>query len=140
MLFCINNIYILIKLHPYQNVYFNYVVEKKANRLFEIDYWGLANREAINYIINTEDLKKNISIRTASFTPLSYSKKILKENDTTKFQFDGTTNLNQDYVFTNYHYEKDPKFLKKYFIPKDYKKVFTIKRGNIIINEIYKKN
>ena len=67
-------------------------------------------------------------------------KKILKENDTTKFQFDGTTNLNQDYVFTNYHYEKDPKFLKKYFIPKDYKKVFTIKRGNIIINEIYKKN
>jgi len=140
ILFCINNIYILIKLHPYQNVYFNYVVEKKANRLFEIDYWGLANREAINYIINTEDLKKNISIRTASFTPLSYSKKILKENDTAKFQFDGTTNLNQDYVFTNYHYEKDPKFLKKYFIPKDYKKVFTIKRGNIIINEIYKKN
>ena len=36
-----NNFYNLIKFHPYQNIYFNYLFEKNANKLFEVDYWGL---------------------------------------------------------------------------------------------------
>ena len=29
--------------------------------------------------------------------------------------------------------------MKKYFISKNYNKIFTLKKGNIIINELYKK-
>ena len=133
------NFYTIIKLHPYQNIYFNSLVENKANKYFEIDYWGLANREALEFIIKDKNNGDLVTIRTASFTPLNYSKKIINIDEDT-YKFEGTTHANQDYIFTNYHYEKNPKYEKKYLIPKNYQKVFTIRRGSIIINEIYKKN
>ena len=46
------NVFNLIKLHPYQNIYFNFLVEKKANSLFEIDYWGTGNVYAIKKILD----------------------------------------------------------------------------------------
>ena len=133
------NFYTIIKLHPYQNIYFNSLVENKANKYFEIDYWGLANHEALEFIIKDKNNGDLVTIRTASFTPLNYSKKIINIDEEI-YKLEGTTHSNQDYIFTNYHYEKNPKYEKKYLIPKNYQKVFTIRRGNIIINEIYKKN
>ena len=128
----------LIKLHPYQNIYFNSMIEKKANKLFPIDYWGLANLEALKFIINLD--KENLkTIRTASFTPLEISKKLIKFNKD-NIQISGTEDMGQDYIFTNFYYERNPRYIEKYSIPKNYKKIFSIKRGNIIINEIYEKN
>ena len=140
ILFILHNSYILFKFHPYQNVYFNYLVKNKANKYFEIDYWGLANHEAIEYIVrdSKNNKSKTISIRTASFTPLEYSKKILKL-DSARYIFLGTTHSDPDYIFTNYHYEKNPKYQKKYLIPKNYYKVFSINRENVLINSVYKK-
>jgi hypothetical protein len=132
------NFYGLFKLHPYQNVYFNFLVEKRANKLFEIDYWGLGNKEAINFMVNSKTKNNNVSVRTASFTPLFYSK-LVTNTDDAHFRFTGTQQIDQDFIFTNYIYESDPKYLKKYLIPKNYSKFFSLKRGNIIINEIYKK-
>ena len=60
-------LYNLVKFHPYQNVYFNYLIKHKANKYFEIDYWGLANREAIEFIIKDskyENIIKDISINS----------------------------------------------------------------------------
>ena len=133
------NVFNLIKLHPYQNIYFNFLVEKKANSLFEIDYWGAGNAYAIKKILDDREHSKEISIRTASFTPLGYSKYIINSEKLKNVNFSGNDALNQDYIFTNFIYEADPKFLKKYFISENYEKFFTLKRGNIIINEIYKK-
>jgi hypothetical protein len=133
-----HNLSNLIKLHPYQNIYFNSVIEKRANKLFPIDYWGLANLEALKFIINLD--KENLkTIRTASFTPLEFSKKLIKF-DKENIQISGTEDLGQDYIFTNFYYERNPRYIEKYSIPKNYKKIFSIKRGNIIINEIYEKN
>ena len=50
-----HNIY---KLHPFQNVYFNFIVEKNANKLFVIDYWGLANQRSLEKIIIDSNNKK----------------------------------------------------------------------------------
>jgi len=133
------NIFNIIKLHPYQNIYFNFLVEKKANDLFEIDYWGSGNAYAIKKILNEISDDEKISIRTGSFTPLKYSVHIVDNKKLKNVTFSGNEELNQNYFFTNYIYEKNPKSLKKYFIPKNYEKIFTLKRGNIIINEIYKK-
>ena len=73
------------------------------------------------------------------FTPLDFSKKLIKL-DKNNIQITGTEDLDQDYIFTNFYYERDPRYTDKYLIPKNYKKIFSIKRGHIIINEIYKKN
>ena len=136
----LHNSYNLIKYHPYQNIYFNSLIKNKASKYFEIDYWGLANHEAIEFIINdsNKDNLSSVTIRTASFTPLSYSTKILniKSNN---LIFQGTTHSNPQYIFTNLHYERNPKYQKKYMIPKNYKEVFSVKRAGIIINKVYKK-
>ena len=135
----ISNIFNLLKFHPYQNVYFNYLVEKKANSLFEIDYWGLGNAQSIKKILNNTDDSEEVSIGEASFTPLAYSRYIINNKKINNVVFSGTTKNNQDYFITNYIYERNPKFIKKYSISKKYEKFFTLKRGNVIINEIYKK-
>ena len=100
----------------------------------------MANHEAIEFIVkdSKKDKLKTVSIRTASFTPLSYSKKILNV-DNINFLFHGTTHLDPQYIFTNYHYEKNPKYQKKYMIPKDYQEVFNVERAGILINKVYKK-
>lgn len=138
----ITNIVNLIKLHPYQNIYFNFLVEKRANELFEIDYWGLGNAESLRQIIFDADKNKlnKVQVRTASFTPLNYTKLIMSESENERLILTGTKHLNQDYIFTNRVYERNPKFLKKYRIPDNYKKIFVLRRGNVVINEIYKKN
>jgi len=138
-IFIFINFYNLIKFHPYQNVYFNYLVEKKANYLFEVDYWGSGNAHALKKIIKDAQSNKKINVGTASFTPLSYSKYIINDKKIENINFLGNDQLNNDYIFTNYMYEKDPKISKKYLIPRNYEKVFTLKRGNIIINEVFKK-
>ena len=139
-IFLIFNFYNVMKFHPYQNVYFNLLVEKKANKLFEIDYWGLGNREAINYLYKVDKNNSKITIRTASFTPLFYSKLIIEDEVNKAINLSGSKQANQTYIFTNYIYDKNPKYEKKYFIPQNYSKFFTLKKGNITINEIFKKD
>jgi len=135
----INNIKNIIKLHPFQNVYFNIIAEKRANKLFEIDSWGLANSKAIEFILKDSDDEKEINVRTASFTPLEYSVNIINNERINKLNLDGTVDLGQKYIFTNYIYERDPRFTKKYIISNEYKKIYSLRKGNIIINEIFKK-
>ncbi len=132
------NIYNLIKLHPYQNIYFNAFVEKKANKLFEIDYWGLGNIEAIKFILDDSGNKKT-TIRTASFTPLNYSKLMFESSKIENLVFTGTEQNNQDYIFTNLVFESNPIYLEKYIIPENYDRIFLLQRGNVILNEVYKK-
>ena len=45
---------------------------------------------------------------------------------------------NADFIFTNYYSEVDPKINDKYSIPENFKKYSSVKKGNILIYEIYK--
>ena len=49
----------------------------------------------------------------------------------------GTNLLNEDFIFTNYYYEINPKFTKKYHIPDNYEKIYTLRKGNVLINDLY---
>ena len=130
----INNFFILTKFHPYQNIFFNSSIERKANKLFEIDYWGLGNVESLEYLQELEE--KEFSIAVASFTPLNYSNLIIDKKN--KIEFKDIKEQNSKYIFSNYIYEMNPNLLKKYKIPENYFKIFSLKRGKIMINEIYK--
>ena len=41
--------------HPLQNLYFNFLAGKNWNSLFEVDYWGLANRTALQKILSQDE-------------------------------------------------------------------------------------
>ena len=135
----INNLYNLIKLHPYQYVYFNLIFEKNANDLFEIDYWGVSNKDALEQIVKNNSDANKIVIGVASFTNLYLSKKMLDTNSKSKIFISGQNYENADYIFNNNLYEINPKFDDKYSIPKNFEKYLSLKRGNILINEFYKK-
>ena len=66
----------MIKNHPHQNVYFNFLAGKNIEKKFELDYWGLSNKQAYEYILKNDSDDK-ILIGTASSNHLRNSKKIL---------------------------------------------------------------
>ena len=50
-----NTAFWMIKAHPLQNVYFNPLAGKNWKENFDVDYWGLANRQALEYILAHDD-------------------------------------------------------------------------------------
>lgn len=55
---------VLIRIHPYQNLYFNSFVSHDENYLkdnYEQDYWGLSNKDALEWIVTHSD-KEEINI------------------------------------------------------------------------------
>jgi len=56
-----------------------------------------------------------------------------------KIIISGQEYQNADFIFNNNLFEINPKFDDKYSIPKTFKKYLSLKRGNILINEFYKK-
>ena len=52
----------MYKNHPFQYVYFNFLAGKNFNEKFEMDYYGVSNKNALEYIIGRENKKIKISI------------------------------------------------------------------------------
>lgn len=51
---CSNTAYWMVRHHPLQNIYFN-AFAKKWDRQFEVDYWGLANKIALEKILKASE-------------------------------------------------------------------------------------
>ena len=99
-----------------------------------MDYMGLSNRSAIEYIINN-NTNYPIKIGTKSFSSLENSSLILSDKDKKKIFI--THKLKEaDFVITNYM----PKIGKDFIIDKKkYKKYYEVLVDNKAINTVYKK-
>ena len=124
----INNLYNLVRLHPFQYIYFNSIFEKNVNQLFEVDYWGVSNKSALENIINDNMEKNKIIIGVASFTNLDLSKEMLPDNLKNKIYISGQNYEKADFIFTNNIYEVNPMFDDKYTIPKNFVKYKSLKK------------
>ena len=80
-----------------------------------------------------------IIIGVGSWTMLDLSKKMLPYKLRNKIIIAGQDYQNADFIFSNHIFEINPKFDDKYFIPKTFEKYKSLKKGNILINEFYKK-
>jgi len=122
------------KFHPYQYVYFNLMFKNNFNNNFDKDYWGLSNKNSLEYIIKNST-NFPVKIATKSFASLEKSSLILNEKDKRKIEI--IYNLdNADYVITNYI-----KRLRNEFIidMNKYKKYHEILVDGKPINTVYKK-
>jgi len=121
------------KFHPYQYVYFNLISKKYFHNNFDMDYWALSNKQAIEYIIANNNYLVNIG--TKSFALLERSSLILSDENKNKIKI--THNLNEaDFIITNYM----PKRSKDFIIDKKkYEKYYEILVDNKAINTVYKK-
>ena len=62
----------MIKNHPHQMVYFNIIPNGNIQGMYELDYWYLSNKAAINFILNNDD-KKIIKVAAIDETRLVYT-------------------------------------------------------------------
>ena len=81
--------------------------------------------------------KEKVTVGIASFTPLGDSLFVVDKEISKRIEVTGTNLLNEDFIFTNYYYEINPKFTKKYHIPDNYEKIYTLRKGNVLINDLY---
>jgi len=90
----------MVWVHPLQNVYFNFLVGSNWKSKFDLDYWGLSNRQALQFILD-QDSRNNISVSDGAFNFLPLSLSILNEEDAKRLRFikDQTE---ADYLISNY--------------------------------------
>jgi len=129
-----STIFWMYKYHPMGNVYFNILAGENIHKNYEVDYYGLSNRKALEYILANDDAP-NIIVSKISFTPENRSKYIIDKMDRERLIF--IEDYNQaDYVINNYRYlplDFDSSSLE------NFKKVVEFKTDKTVVLEIYKK-
>ena len=120
--------------HPHQYVFFNFLTKNYSVNNFDLDYWGVSNLEAINFILE-KTADKKIKVGTMSFSSLYES--TLKLDEKKRKRIEITNDLNgADFIINT-----NMKRLRNNFIIDNnkYIKVFEIMINNKSINTVYKK-
>jgi len=134
----LNNITNIIRLHPYQYVYFNFLFEKDANKNFEIDYWGLSNRDALIKLPINKYEKINVGV--LGLANLEMSRKLLPDDLKKKINIVGENFNSVDFIVSTSNFIGDPKYVARYKKPENFKLLYQIKKGNIVINKVFAKD
>lgn len=86
--------------HPLQNVYMNSLAGTNVKAKFDIDHWGLSNKQALQYII-AHDPRPLIKIWAGSDTVLKYSLFALKKADRDRLRI-ARDESSTEYIISNY--------------------------------------
>ncbi len=119
----------LICLHPHEYVYFNFLAGKdmktaKAN--FELDYYGVSSKEALEYIL-AHDPSTELKIH-AEQTPQRLNVQYLTDEQRSRIRFVDLEYA--DYFVCQYRFHKHPYDFKNEF--------FSVKVGNASIMSVFK--
>ncbi|HKE84693.1 MAG TPA: hypothetical protein VKB50_13110 [Vicinamibacterales bacterium] len=90
----------MIRAHPMQNVYFNVLAGSEWRRTYEVDYWGLGNRAAFEYLLS-RDRSRTFTVRPESFTDLGQGLLLLRPADRARVRIVDKAQPAR-YVLTNY--------------------------------------
>tara|TARA_Y100000590_G_scaffold88179_1_gene98989 strand:- start:1830 stop:3470 length:1641 start_codon:yes stop_codon:yes gene_type:complete len=135
-IFLIHIGYTMVKMHPFQNVYFNFIAGSDPSKNFEIDYWGVSNKQAFELILN-DDESRLINVGSAGPISLENSKKILKANDRKRIII--SENKKADYIINNNINWHGNIKKRRYKIPENFKLYKEIYVKDVKISSIYKK-
>ena len=126
----LNVLWFTVKYHPYQNVYFNALAGKDMLEIknnFELDYWGLSYRQALEHILRN-DPDKTIKICVAN-NPGKFNADILPQKERQRLVYVKTPE-EAKYFLSNYRWHRG-----EYPYKDEY---FSIKVGNAKIMVVYK--
>ena len=132
------NLFNMIKMHPHQNVYFNFLVGKNVEEKFDIDYWALSNKQALEYILLNND-KDFIKIYRASHMNLNTSKKIFSNIEKSKIKV-VSTKFEADFIISNGRYWTGNPNAKFAIIPNNFKIYKEISTDRAKIVSIFKRD
>ena len=129
----------MIRLHPYEGIYFNDVVYKLKNKReglrknYELDYWGTSFKEAYEYILKTDD-RKHVVVYY-NIPPGLFTLDILRPEDRERITFLQKGTDNPDYFVSNYRVHPEDYTFQGNF---NVKEVFNIKAYNSRIISVWK--
>jgi len=135
--------YILVKFHPYQNVYFNFFAGTDWKNRFDLDYWWMTSERGFEEIIvnwdktNDRDLALPIKVYLpeTKYADLNHSLDAMQLKFRNRIQLVNSP-LIADYIFTNYRYTP-----KNYFPDSNVFSRFTdISIDGEIISSIFIRN
>ena len=130
MLNVANVVYFMVRYHPYQNVYFNSLAGRDMQEIksrFELDYWGLSYRKALEYILKN-DKDEVIKIYVAT-SPGENTVNILTEDSKKRLLYVKSLN-DAKYFLSDYEWHPSEYLYKDEF--------FSIKIGEAKIMVVYK--
>jgi hypothetical protein len=123
------NSIIMMALHPYENIYFNFLAGKNMQEVkknFELDYYGLSSKQALEYILENDP---SSTIRfNAIMTPQILNMQLLPIGQRNRIQFDGLENA--DYFIGQYRSKNQHYNFKN--------EVFSAMVGNAAIISVFK--
>ena len=128
----------MIQYHPYQGLYFNFLLSKPYKNSFDIDYTAISGRSALEWILK-KDSNNLIKVASASWVPLNRSIEILDKEKRDLIKFVGQEYEKADYIYTNYISEVDKNLNKKYDIPINFIKIYDHVVDGLKVYTLYKK-
>lgn len=126
----------VLVMNPNQFMYFNRLAGTNIENTWEMDYWGLANEQALRYILKSEKSEK-ITIQEVSFTPLEVSSKMLSTSEQSRFVFENSASPKTDYIINNFR-SSSPDSIKGEW--EGYGTFFQFKSGDTVYLEVLKRD
>lgn len=107
--YCFYMITIMFSLHPYQNLYFNFIAGKSLGEIknkFELDYWCVSYKEGLEYILKS-DTSSSIIVYCSEPARGTDNSKLIPENERARLTFTSYPEL-ADYFITGFRYRRGP--------------------------------
>ena len=123
--------------HPHQNVYFNFIGGNNPHLRYEIDYWGLSNKYALETIISSKKESETISVSNVSDTNLINNLLFLKLNGKDKIKYKDVSEKPDFLIDNDYFFDLTNK--KRRRILNDYSIFDQLYVDDILVTTIYKK-
>jgi hypothetical protein len=128
--------YLMVKLHPYQMVYFNCLMQN-PNMNFEYEYWGLTYFEGLNKILEI-DKSNPIVIYRQPTSPIPGTLRIMDQKKRERIRFSEELE-DSKYFIDNYHsYFNNQSNFRKFYNLKAKQEIFSINRNGIKLLSIFK--
>ena len=112
------------------------MISTEYKKNFEIDTQSLSRVHAIKQLLKEEG---KLNIATASWTPLENAKSLIPTNEWKRLNFVGTEYDQADFIYSNFYYEVNINYNKKYEIPENFSLYKTFMIDGTRIYSIYKK-
>ena len=133
----LSSLFWIINNHPYQYVYYNVLTKNKIKANFELDYWGVSNKDSLEYLL--DNFKKDkLFVYVYSNSPYYYSKNLIDKNKREKIIFVKKIE-DAEFVLTNHYYLNQNPSKKDKYLYDNFELINQIIVNNNAINSIFKK-
>ena len=138
LIFFIFTVYRMVLYHPFQSLYFNFLVPDQIKNSVEVDYTGLSSFHFLKKIIGEKEKINKVKIGVVSWYPLWRVLELIEHENSIKI-VSIKDNHKADFLYSNRISDVDKNYNNKYDIPTNFKIKEQFIIDNVIIYEVYQR-